>query len=398
MADAIRILFLADTHLGFDLPARPRVERRRRGHDFLANYATALAPALAGEIDIVVHGGDVFDRPSVLKTVAYQAFEPLRRVAERGVPVFIVPGNHERSRLPHARFALHPDVHVFDSPRTLVTEIRGTRIALAGFPYERHDVRVHFGDLLRETAWDSHQADVRVLCMHHCVEGATVGPANFTFTTGADVVRLRDVPADFRAVLSGHIHRHQVLTRDLGARRLGTPVLYPGSIERTSLAEIDEPKGFMVVDVGASDLRWEFRRLPARPMLRHGIDATEIPASALDSAIRAIIDSAPVDAVVSIRVIGPLTDAHWRVLSAAHIRTVAPATMNVDIRSPAFNSPPPNDDDGYEADRLRARDADAGRRARPEARLEQHDRSEREHALRQRGGPPVREPGPAGSR
>ena len=55
MSDAVRILLLADSHLGFDLPVRPRVERRRRGHDFLANYASALQPALDGEVDIVVH-------------------------------------------------------------------------------------------------------------------------------------------------------------------------------------------------------------------------------------------------------------------------------------------------------------------------------------------------------
>jgi hypothetical protein len=27
----IRILLMADTHLGFDLPFRPRIKRRRRG-------------------------------------------------------------------------------------------------------------------------------------------------------------------------------------------------------------------------------------------------------------------------------------------------------------------------------------------------------------------------------
>lgn len=338
MPDDVRVLLLADSHLGFDLPARPRVERRRRGHDFLANYAAALAPALAGEIDIVVHGGDVFDRPTILKTVAYQAFDPLRRVAERGVPVFIVPGNHERSRLPHARFALHPDVHIFDTPRTFVAEVRGTRVALAGFPYERHDVRMRFGELLRQTGWDSQQADLHLLCMHHCVEGATVGPANFTFTTGADVVRLREVPSRFRAVLTGHIHRHQVLTRDLGMRRLGTPVLYPGSIERTSLAEMDEAKGFMVVTVGSSGVRWEFRRLPARPMRRQEVDATGLTPRALDSVIREMISAVPLDAILAIRVAGSLTDEHARVLSAARIRTIAPATMNVDIRADAFRN------------------------------------------------------------
>jgi hypothetical protein len=38
----IRILFLADTHLGFDLPFRPRIQRRRRGPEFFANFKRAL--------------------------------------------------------------------------------------------------------------------------------------------------------------------------------------------------------------------------------------------------------------------------------------------------------------------------------------------------------------------
>ena len=66
----IRLLLLADTHLGFDLPERPRVQRRRRGHDFLANYARALAPALQGDVDLFVHAGDVFDRPQVSATTS----------------------------------------------------------------------------------------------------------------------------------------------------------------------------------------------------------------------------------------------------------------------------------------------------------------------------------------
>ena len=56
----VRILFLADTHLGFDLPLHPRVERRRRGDDFFANFRLALEPALRGEVNLVLHGGDIF--------------------------------------------------------------------------------------------------------------------------------------------------------------------------------------------------------------------------------------------------------------------------------------------------------------------------------------------------
>src|SRR3970282_1922506 len=93
MPAPLRLLLLSDTHVGFDLPLRTRVERRRRGHDFLACYERALEPALRGEVDLVVHGGDVLDRPHVPAAFVDLALAPLRRVAETGVPVFVVPGN-----------------------------------------------------------------------------------------------------------------------------------------------------------------------------------------------------------------------------------------------------------------------------------------------------------------
>jgi exonuclease SbcD len=290
---------------------------------------------MRGEVDLVVHGGDVFDRPGVISSLAYHAFEPLRRIADRGIPVFIVAGNHERSRLPHLRFAQHPAIHVFDSPRTFVVEAGGARVALAGFPYERN-VRPRFRALVEATGWTPAAADVHLLCVHHCVEGATVGPADFTFRSAPDVIRVREVPAGFAAVLSGHIHRHQVITRDLASRPLPVPVLYPGSIERTSLAEIGEPKGYLVLHAGGSSgLEWEFRRLPAREMVRGEIAADGMSAPALEAAIRAVIEQVPTDAVVSIRVTGTLEDGHWRILAAAHLRTLAPPTMNLDVRPAA---------------------------------------------------------------
>ena len=336
MPDVVRILFLADTHLGFDLPLRPRIKRRRRGHDFLANYATALAPALAGEVDLVVHGGDVFNRSRPVPSLAYQAFEPLSRVANRGIPVFIVPGNHERGRLPHIRFAQHSGIHVFDEPRTFAWEVRGVKVALAGFPSERDGVRARFIQLLNATRWRDIAADVRLLCLHQCVEGSTVGPGNYTFTTAPDVIRCADIPSDFEAVLSGHIHRHQVLTRDLRGHALGAPVLYPGSIERTSIAEADEDKGFLLVEIvldnGPARVNWRFQSLPARPLVRCAIHLDSCDDSGLEERLHALLNHAPSDAVLTIRIDGTMTPHAVRLLSAANLRALAPATMNVELR------------------------------------------------------------------
>lgn len=336
MSQTVRILFLADTHLGFDLPTRARIERRRRGHDFLANYATALQPALSGQVDVVVHGGDVFNRSRVPTSTAWQAFEPLARVAERGVPVFVVPGNHERGRIPQIRLARHPRIHLFDRPRTFVVDVRGVRVAIAGFPSERHDVRTKFVDLVRATGWRTEHADARLLCIHQCVEGATVGPNDFTFTTAADVIRGRDVPSGFSAVLSGHIHRHQILTRDLRGQPIAAPVLYPGSIERTSVAEADEEKGFMIVEMtcdgSETQVDWRFHPLPARPLVRREIAIDGVADNALESMIRAVVAEAPVDAVLTIRVVGTVSESGRLILSAANLRRLAPASMNVELR------------------------------------------------------------------
>ena len=253
-----RILFLSDTHLGFDSPMRPRVERLRRGPDFFANYERALEPALRGEVDAVVHGGDVLYRSRVPATLVDAAFRPLKRVADTGVPVFVVPGNHERSRIPYPVLAMHPGVHVFNGPRTFTAALGGLRVAFAGFPYAP-GVRAAFASLVERTGYREMRADVALLCVHHCVEDATVGPNDYTFRDADDVIRGADLPRDVAAVLSGHIHRHQVLSHH------PTPVLYPGSTERTSSAERDETKGYMVVDVDANGLAgWEFRPLPTR--------------------------------------------------------------------------------------------------------------------------------------
>jgi exonuclease SbcD len=331
----IRLLLVADTHLGFDLPFRPRIQRRRRGHDFFANFERALEPALRGDVDLVVHGGDLFYRSKVPAALVDRAMEPLVRVADAGVPVYIVPGNHERSHIPLHLWAAHPNIRIFDRSRTFLHRAPGGTLALAGFPFERK-VRDAFIHLVDRTGCQESDAEARVLCLHQAVEGAQVGPGDFTFRGGPDVVRGSDIPGGLCAVLSGHIHRAQILTHDLQRRPLAAPVIYPGSVERTAFAERHEDKACAVVTIALAGLErgclvdTTFHSLPARPMLYLDVVA-ESSGSELLQHLQAELLALDADAVVRIRLVGPHAGAARAALTAATLRELAPPTMNVAV-------------------------------------------------------------------
>jgi exonuclease SbcD len=337
----IKFLFLADTHLGFDFPFRPRVQRRRRGEDFFANYSRALEPARKQEVDAVIHGGDLLFRSRVSARLVDMAFAPLKEIADEGIAVYIVPGNHERSKIPFKLLSFHPRIHIFDHPRTLIFEKHGSKIALSGFPCCRDNVRGQFPDLLRQTRWREYQTacEGHILLVHQCFEGAKVGPVNYIFKYNEDVIRHQDVPEEFTAVLAGHIHRYQVLTQDLKGKGLSTPVYYPGSTERTSFAEKYEKKGYFLFTLtagknshGLSVQSEEFVELPARPMVKVDISPQGMDKKKLQAYIHKALTSLNPQSVVKLDIQGSISKGCLQVLRASSLRALAPKEMNISVR------------------------------------------------------------------
>ena len=331
----VRLLFLSDTHLGFDEPLRPRSARRHRGPDFFSTYQRAIDVARAEKVDAVIHGGDLLYRSRVPDSLVDRAMAPLVALAEAGIHVFVIPGNHERSFIPRTLFSLHDRLHVFSEPRTFLLTVGGTRTAIGGFPCVRNGVRDRFPELLAETGMMAEPADVRFLCMHQLFEGARVGPSGYAFRGGEDVVRASDLPPGMTAVLCGHVHRHQVLRVDLAGRPLAAPVVYAGSTERTSFAEVDETKGFVSLVTGsngsaAAPLSMAFHALPARPMYSRTIGAGPL-LSALER-LRASLEGIDPGGILQVR-IGDERRRDSRRIIAAVKAMVAP-TLVLSFRLP----------------------------------------------------------------
>lgn len=330
---SIRILLFADTHLGFDYPIRPRLQQRRRGPDFFANFRRVLDHARRTRPDVVVHSGDLFFRARVPQQIVDLVYSDLLEFAAEGIPVLIVPGNHERSVLPISLFLNHPNIYIFDQPRSFLFTLGGVSVAFSGFPCERKAARDRFCSLVAGTGFHDLSVEIKLLCMHQTVEGAQVGPSDYTFRTGKDVIRRSDLPKDSLAVLCGHIHRRQVLGR-LDKGEDGSPaVIYPGATERTSFAERDEPKGFFEIAFAPQAAgNWlisglNFIELPARPMLDLMLDPNVTPGT-LEFVIRSQVAGLNPDAILRINGNPDLDPQVKELITSRFLRQVLPGSMN----------------------------------------------------------------------
>ncbi|NOZ09292.1 MAG: hypothetical protein GXO91_10540, partial [FCB group bacterium] len=184
-------------------------------------------------------------------------------------------------------------------------------------------------------------ADIRLLCLHQAIEGCRV--RHYTFRNGPDVIRGGDIPDGFQAILSGHIHRAQILYfSPPGGEQV--PVIYCGSVERTSFAEKDEIKGFYFLDFRLSQNRqWElteprFNPLPTRPMLDLPLDVNDLTRSNYRRRMQKIVTSAHPDAII--RLIPEAAPASWLIqsLTAEFLRAIALPTQNISLHSKFFNN------------------------------------------------------------
>ena len=303
MSRPLRILHLADSHIGAELPDRPRMHDWRRGDEIVASFRHALAPALRGEVDLVIHAGDVFDRADPGQAAILAAAAPLLEVAAAGVPVVIAPGNHERSLLPASLFFAHENLHIAREPTTFSFRLCDRRVAVAAIPFIRRRVAEAFADALRASQWTTAAAELNILATHQAFESATCGPGNYRFRAGEDVLP-RDLPAaGFDYVAAGHVHRHQRLEPDTD----GPPIVYAGSTDRITFAEKDEPKGAVFVEQANGRVAPRFVEHAVRPMVVLPLDISGLNRAQVRARVAESLAAAPRAAIAQLRLSGQAT-------------------------------------------------------------------------------------------
>jgi exonuclease SbcD len=307
----IRLLHFADLHVGMENYGRldPATGVNGRVLDFLHRFDELIDYGLEREVDVVILAGDAFKARSPTPTYQRAFARRVKRLADAGVPVVLLVGNHDLPTM--VQRASSVDIfRTLDVPNVVVgraedvhhIETRHGPVQVATVPYPvRQRLLAHdeyrglsieqLDEALRDIVTDLIGAlatrldpDIpAVLTAHLSVSGATFGSER-SVMIGRDAVVLKSALADpaWDYVALGHIHKHQSLN-DEGY----PPVVYAGSLERIDFGEEEQPKGFCWVQLARGDTTWEFVEVDARPFVTVRADVREAlnPLMALQQAV-----------------------------------------------------------------------------------------------------------------
>lgn len=311
--EGIRLLHFADLHIGMENYGRvdPATGVNSRVRDFLDRLDEVVEYAVNHEADLVVFAGDAYKTRDPNPTYQRAFARRVKRLADAGVPVLLLVGNHDLPTMPQRASSVDifhtlavPNVYVGREEALLRIPTRRGPLQVAVVPFPvRQRLLAHeefrglsleqLDEALRRIITENIQALARqvdpeipaVLVAHLSVSGATYGSERGVMI-GRDTVVLLSALTDpvWDYIALGHIHKHQSLNDGRCP-----PVVYAGSLERIDFGEEREPKGFCWVHLRRGETTWQFVEVNARRFVTVEADLRKAadPLAALRQAVAA---------------------------------------------------------------------------------------------------------------
>jgi DNA repair protein SbcD/Mre11 len=244
MPMSFRFLHAADLHLG-----SPFLGLARKDEDVAARFARAsrsafedlVTKALEEGVSFVVIAGDVFDGEWKDASIALFLNRQLARLSNRGIPTFLLRGNHDAESLVAKSLTLPDHVFEFSTRRAETRRIKDLRVALhgRGFPH-REVVENYAVDYPEPLAGWFNIGVLHTAC-------GRAGHENYAPCTAADLAARG---YDYWAL--GHVHAFEIVSRDPW-------IVYPGNLQGRSIRECGE-RGAVLVEV-ADEAVTDVRRI-----------------------------------------------------------------------------------------------------------------------------------------
>jgi exonuclease SbcD len=228
-----RFLHAADLHLG-----SPFLGLAQKDDEVAVRFARAsrsafedlVTKALEVGVSFVVIAGDVFDGEWKDASIALFLNRQLARLSNRGVPVFLLRGNHDAESLVTKSLTWSDNVFEFSTRRPETHRLEDLRVALHGRGFPHREVLENYAvDYPEPVAGWFNIGVLHTAC-------GRAGHENYAPCTAADLAARN---YDYWAL--GHVHAFEIVSRDPW-------IVYPGNLQGRSIRECGE-KGAVIVEV-----------------------------------------------------------------------------------------------------------------------------------------------------
>lgn len=245
----IRILHLADLHIGY-CPGFLRLDKAKaRSEDFKSAFQRAVDFALKPEsaIKAVIIAGDLFDCSAPDETVRGFVRAQLGRLSTASIPVLLVPGTHDTITLPESVYrkeSFPSNVHILAEPFStspLEIVLNGEKFRFYWLTYEPGEKKT-VAEFLQSVKASLPRDGYRVFIAHASLKGSPEWD-----------MRRKDLPVVLEDLLLSGMHYvalghyHNFLESPQGEPSPGqTRVVYPGTLEGKTFGE-NGPRYLVVV-------------------------------------------------------------------------------------------------------------------------------------------------------
>ncbi len=317
----IKVLHFADLHLGVESYGRidPSTGLSSRLLDFRQALKEVVDFALENDVDLVLFCGDAYKNRNPSQTQQREFAKEIRRLAENGVPIFLLVGNHD---LPSAigratsveifdTLAIR-NVFVGDKPELHRIETKHGRLQVVSLPWFRRDMALgeetrnlpleRLNEKLEEFISFELDRLIRladpdlptILAGHLSLSTAKLGSERGLMVGKEPMLRQSSLARpEFDYVALGHIHHPQVLS-------LNPPIVYSGSLQPIDFNDEGEEKGFYLVELERGRVEYRFHPVKIRRFLTISVDANgDYPTEVI---LQAIQREEVKDAIVRLRI------------------------------------------------------------------------------------------------
>ncbi len=311
----MKIIHFADLHLGIESYGvlNPQTGLSARLEDFLSAFDKLVEYAVSEGVELVLFCGDAYQRKDPTQTYQREFAGRLMKLSRAGIPVVLVPGNHDLHPSPNKASSVDifsvltapngnaaathvrgegteetSQAPVYTSRRPQVFNIptRNGKVQVLSVPWlwrssltakeeykalSYDSLNQEMSGIVTELVGRESQSissdSPAILASHLWVTGSKLGSEqSYTLERDYSLLPSSLALSAFDYVALGHIHSRQSFALD-------PPVVYAGSLERIDFSDEGIPKGFYLVEIDESKPRerrktqYKFIELPARKFI-----------------------------------------------------------------------------------------------------------------------------------